>query len=239
LRPQKVAAGGSSTITVTINGTDGSSASKTFTAKLGTAPLPGLNKFTPEQDITHQEGVHTNRTYSVLMTGISDGDPNLDNPITVTASSSDITMLDNPTVNYASPSSSGTLSLTIEEDGRADATVTVNVKAGDTSLNLSFKVHRYRFRSSLHLRVLSDHEDAGTQSFTVSGIQAMNCGTRRWGTAATDSSRSASKRITGGKTHVLLRPQRQRDAIRYVAAQPGTYPVHFPGAHQGKPSNSR
>ncbi|MBI2947476.1 MAG: immunoglobulin domain-containing protein, partial [Verrucomicrobia bacterium] len=182
LIPQDKAEGGSATISVSISATDGAQDSKSFTATLKPAPKPSLNNLT---DVIHQEGVRTNRTYTVDITGLSDGDERRERSLTITASSSNPNFVANPTVNYASPADRGSLSVTVAPgpyplgrtqptaSGTETATITVFVKIGDLpSISKTFRVTGYNAPVPT-LDAIGDQriaEDAQGQVITLTGI---------------------------------------------------------------------
>src|SRR5262249_56419093 len=90
---------------------------------------PTLTPF-PHVAITNNAGLQT-----VNLSGITSGATNENQTLTVTASSSNTGLIPNPTVNYTSPNTNGTLTFTPAVNRNGIATVTVTVNDGGTSNN--------------------------------------------------------------------------------------------------------
>src|SRR5439155_241714 len=73
---------------------------------------------------------------TVSITGISSGAPTENQALTVAASSSNPGLVPNPTVSYASPSATGTLTFTPTANSNGVVTITVMVNDGGTSNNI-------------------------------------------------------------------------------------------------------
>ena len=113
---------GSATITVTVAGTNGRSMSDTFV--LTVVPVnqaPTLNSL---GDLVINEDAGTQ---TVNLGGISAGAGETQ-ALTVTASSSDTTLIPNPTVTYSSPAATGSVSFASVANRSGSATITVTVK---------------------------------------------------------------------------------------------------------------
>ncbi len=122
---------GSATITVTVN--DGSAnnntATSTFTVTVNTVnDAPTLNTLA---NITVNEG----SSQSVNLAGISTGATNESQTLTITASSSNPSLIPNPTVAYTSPSATGSLTLIPTTGTSGSATITVTVNDGGAANN--------------------------------------------------------------------------------------------------------
>jgi len=121
---------GSATITVTVN--DGQAANNTFSrtfvvtvnAVNDTPTLNALGNLTINEDATVQ---------TVNLTGISSGAANEAQALVVTASSSDPSLIPNPTVNYTSANTAGSLSFAPVANASGSATITVTVNDGQAA----------------------------------------------------------------------------------------------------------
>lgn len=93
---------------------------------------------------------------SVSLTGITDGD-NASQPIRITGTSSDLTVVPHPAVSYDSPGSSGTLFFAPAPGASGSVSVTVNVEDGGQDNNLQTPAdNEYTtrvFRINVHARV--------------------------------------------------------------------------------------
>ncbi len=124
---------GTATITVTVN--DGG-ASNNIVARSFTVTVNPVNQpptLDPLADITINEN---SEPKTVTLTGISTGASNEVQALTVTASSSNPTLIASPTVTYSSPATTGSLSLTPSPDQHGVATITVTVNDGGSSNNI-------------------------------------------------------------------------------------------------------
>jgi hypothetical protein len=81
---------------------------------------------------------------TVSLSGITSGATNENQTLTVTAASSNTGLIPNPTVNYTSANTTGTLTFTPVANGYGTATITVTVNDGGTSNNIVTKPSRSR-----------------------------------------------------------------------------------------------
>lgn len=124
-------AAGSATITVTVN--DGSAsnntATSTFTVTVNTVnDAPTLNALA---NITVNEG----SSQSVNLAGITTGATNESQTLTITATSSNPSLIPNPTVSYTSPGATGSLNVSALSGVSGSATITVTVNDGGAANN--------------------------------------------------------------------------------------------------------
>ncbi len=125
-------ANGSATITVTVN--DGQAANntaeQTFTVTVNpvndTPTLNNLNPLTVAENAAQQ---------TVNLSGIGAGAANETQTLTVSAVSSDTSVIPAPTVNYASPNATGSLRFTPVANANGSATITVTVDDGQSANN--------------------------------------------------------------------------------------------------------
>ncbi|MEK7780876.1 MAG: Ig-like domain-containing protein, partial [Verrucomicrobiota bacterium] len=113
---------------------------------------------------------------SVTLAGISDGETNQTQTLTVTATSSNPSLIPNPTVNYTSPNTSGSLSFTPVANANGSATITVIVNDGQSANNTitrTFTVTVSAVNDAPTLNAITGvtfNEDAGAQTVSLSGI---------------------------------------------------------------------
>jgi len=166
-------ANGSATITVTVN--DGQSANnlttRTFVVSVSSVNNPptlnNISNLTIDEDASAQ---------TVALTGIGTGAANETQTLTVTASSSNPSLIPNPTVNYSSPNTSGSLSLTPVANGSGSAVITVTVNDGQAISNTiarTFTVTVSAVNDAPTLGAIANvtiAENATTQTVGLTGI---------------------------------------------------------------------
>jgi len=119
------------TVTVTDGGTSNSIVTRTFTVTVNAVnQKPTLNAIS-NLTINKNAGLQT-----VNLSGITSGAANENQVLTVTAVSSNTGLIPNPTVNYISANSTGSLTFTPVVNKTGTATITVTVKDGGTSNNI-------------------------------------------------------------------------------------------------------
>ncbi len=166
-------ASGSATITVTVN--DGQAANntvvRTFTVTVNAVnDAPTLNALS-NLALIEDAGLQT-----VNLAGISSGAANESQTLTVTATSSNPTLIPNPTVSYTSPNATGSLSFTPAPGGSGTATITVTVNDGQAANNTvvrTFTVTVSPVNKPPTLNTIADvtlNEDAGAQTVSLAGI---------------------------------------------------------------------
>jgi hypothetical protein len=113
---------------------------------------------------------------TINLSGISTGSTNQTGPLTVTAFSSDPTIVSNPTVNYTSPNSTGSLTFAPLTNAFGQVTMTVMVDNGNTVSNTiirSFTVTVNPINNPPTLNPVANmvlNENAGLQTVTLNGI---------------------------------------------------------------------
>ena len=150
------ATGASGTATITVTLTNGgstanggsNSAIQTFTVTVTHVnqpptlnPISNPNNSSNPNNFTILENSTTPQTAS--LTGIADGASDVGQSLTVTASSSNTSLIPTPTVNYTSPNQFGSVSFTPANDAVGTATITVTVSDGgvnNNSVSQSFQV---------------------------------------------------------------------------------------------------
>lgn len=124
-------ANGNATVTVTVN--DGQATNNTFARTFNVTvnavnDAPTLNAL---NSLTISEGA----SQSVNLSGISSGAANESQTLTVTASSSNPSLIPNPSVSYVSPNATGSLTFTSVPGAGGSATITVTINDGQTTSN--------------------------------------------------------------------------------------------------------
>lgn len=115
---------------------------------------------------------------TVNLTGISSGSASEAQTLAISAASSNPGLIPNPTVNYTSPNTTGTLVFTPQPKGYGSATITVLVDDGGTVSNTlirSFTATVNPVNDAPTLDALSDltlNENAGLQTVPLSGISS-------------------------------------------------------------------
>jgi hypothetical protein len=117
-------------------------------------------------------------TQSLTLTGITSGASNEVQTLTVTATSSDPTIIPNPVIAYTSQNSTGTLTFAPLSNANGTLTVTVTVDDGQTTNNLfsrNFVVTVYPVNDAPTLNPIPDLtilNNAGPQTVQLSGISS-------------------------------------------------------------------
>lgn len=117
------------------------------------------------------------------LTGISSGASNESQTLSVTATSSDPSIVPHPTVNYVSANATGTLTISPVQNAFGTVTITVRIQdnggtanGGDDTTELSFTLTVNSVNDAPTLNAISDPaailEDAAEQSVSISGISA-------------------------------------------------------------------
>jgi hypothetical protein len=113
---------------------------------------------------------------TVSLSGITSGATNENQTLTVIAVSSNTGLIPNPTVNYTSANSTGSLTFTPVANGNGAATITVTINDGGASNNIvnrTFTVTVNAVNQTPTLNAISNltiNENAGLQTVSLSGI---------------------------------------------------------------------
>ncbi|MCO5050774.1 MAG: Ig-like domain-containing protein [Verrucomicrobiae bacterium] len=166
---------GTATITVRVNdgGASNNIVTRTFTVTVNPVNQPPTLDAIANVTINEGAGQQT-----VNLSGISSGAANETQTLTVTASSSNPTLIPSPTVNYTSPNATGTLRFTPVAFASGTATITVRVNDGGASNNIvtrTFTVTVNPVNQPPTLDALADlelNEGAGQQTINLSGISS-------------------------------------------------------------------
>jgi hypothetical protein len=168
-------ASGTATITVTVNDGQAQSntQSRTFAVTVNAVNDPPTLNPIGNLSLNENAGLQT-----VALAGIGTGAGNESQTLSISATSSNPGLIPNPTVNYTSPNSTGTLTFTPAANSVGTATVTVIVNDGQTQNNASsrtFTISVNDINDPPTLNALSNlalNEDAGLQTVSLSGISS-------------------------------------------------------------------
>ena len=159
------------TVTVSDGGTSNNIVTRTFTVTVNAVnQTPTLNAIT-NLTINENAGLQT-----VNLSGITSGATNENQTLTVTAVSSNTGLIPNPTVNYTTANSTGSLTFTPVANGNGTANITVTVSDGGTSNNIvtrTFTVTVNAVNQPPTLNAITNltiNENAGLQTVNLSGI---------------------------------------------------------------------
>lgn len=122
---------GTTTITILANDNQGDIATNTFLLTVVPNQPPTINPINP-MVLPENAGPQT-----VTLTGLGPGSPTEVQPLTITATSSNPSLIPTPVINYTDPSSTATLSFTPVTGATGSATVTVNVDDGQTQNHIT------------------------------------------------------------------------------------------------------
>ena len=166
-------ASGSTLITVTVNngGASNNIISRTFTVTV--SPVNQPPTLNPINNVTVNEnaGLQTVNLY-----GITSGAANENQKLTVTASSSNTNLIPNPTVNYTSPNTNGSLTFMPVTNASGSTLITVTVNDGGASNNIvtqAFTVTVSPVNQPPTLNPINNltiNENAGLQTVNLYGI---------------------------------------------------------------------
>ena len=231
-------ASGTATISVTVN--DGGAANnlvtQTFTITVnGADQLTALNQ-PPTLDapanltINRDSGLQT-----VNLSGISSGAASENQTLTLTAVSSNPSLIPNPTINYTSPSAIGTLTFAPASGATGTAIISVNVNDGSESNNIvtrTFAVTVNAVSQPPTLNPISDlylTKNATVQTVNLTGISP--------GTAGVSSS-TTSTTSTTSRTRTLSTSTTQQLVVKITAVSSNTKLLPNPTVHYSSGSST-
>lgn len=126
---------GSSTITVTVNDGQSLNQNTTATFEITVNPINDPPTLNPLSDLTLD---YDPGPQSVTLTGITAGDPNEGQTVTIQPSSSNPALVSNLVVTYTYPDTIGTLTLTPNPGAAGTATITLAVSDGQNTVTQNF-----------------------------------------------------------------------------------------------------
>ena len=170
---------GSATITVTVNngGASNHIVTQSFTVTVSAVNQPPTLGAMANLSINENAGGQ-----NLALTGIASGNAGQNQVLTVTAVSSNPALIPTPTVAYASPNATGTLTFAPVPNAFGSATITVTVNNGGASNHIvtqSFTVTVSAVNQPPTLGAmanLSIKENAGKQTVDLTGIASGNAG---------------------------------------------------------------
>ncbi len=229
---------GSATITVTVN--DGqptnNTVTRTFTVTVNAVNDPPTLDAISDLAVTEDSGPRT-----VSLTGITSGAPNEPDNLTVTATSSNPSLIPTPAVAYTSPSGIGSLQFTPVTNAFGTAVITVKVNDNQLSNNIvrqSFTVTVAPVNDPPTINGIANisiTQDAGMQTVNLSGI----------GTGATNELDALAVTATSSNPGLIPDP-----SVNYTSPNPAgsltftPVPAQFGNAiitltvNDGQPSNN-
>jgi hypothetical protein len=168
-------ASGQATISVSVNDGAASNNIVTQTIIVTVNPVNQVPTLNPLNNLTINENAGAR---SVSLSGIADGPGDQNQTLTVTAISSNPSLIPNPSVAYISPNASGSIAFTSAANASGQATISVFVNDGATSNNIATQtfivtVNPVNQAPTLNpLNNLPINENTGAQSVSLSGISA-------------------------------------------------------------------
>ncbi len=207
-------ASGTVTVTVTVNdnGTSNNVVTQTFTVTVN--PVNQTQSSNPINNPTNQPPTLDSLNNLILavssskqtinLTGISSGLTNMTQPLTVTATSSFPSLIPTPTINYTSPNSNGTLTLSPIAGVVGNAVISVTVNNGASTNNTI------------------------TRQFTISVLTAYTAGKVASSLAAAPPPSHGQFAFTvGGVTGYNYIVQVSTNLVNWVSATTNTAPFTF------------
>ena len=155
---------GSSTITLTVSDADGGSVSASFLLVVNPVNDPPTLDPIANLVIDEDSGART-----INLSGITSGAPNESQVLTVTAVSSDPSIIPNPSVSYFSAETTGTLTLNPATNANGVVTITVTVNDGGASNNVVSRTFQVTVNPVNDPPTLSSIADQGMDEDTVLG----------------------------------------------------------------------
>jgi hypothetical protein len=164
---------GSATITVTVN--DGQATNNTVTQTF-TITVNPVNDAPTLAAISNRTIAENAGLQTVSLAGISTGATNETQTLSVTASSSDTSLIPNPTVNYTSPNATGSLSFAPVANANGSATITVTVNDNQSVNNTTVRTFAVTVTSVNSAPTITAIPDISIVSDTNSGPIAFTIG---------------------------------------------------------------
>src|SRR5208282_500930 len=199
-------ANGSALITVTVNngGASNNIVTRTFTVTVNPVNQPPTLNPINNLTINENAGLQT-----VNLSGITSGAANQNQVLTVTATSGNTNLVPNPTVNYTSANTNGSLAFAPLTNANGSALITVTVNNGGASNNIvtqtfTVTVNPVNQPSTLNpINNLTINENAGLQTVNLSGITS----------GAANQNQVLTVTATSGNTNLVPNP-----TVNYTSA---------------------
>ena len=172
------ASGGPTTITVTVTDNLGAITQQNFTVNI----LP-VNQSPTLSPINNTTIIENSGSQTISLSGITSGNPSSGQSLTVSAASSNPTLIPNPAITYTSPNTTGTLTYTSAPNATGTAVITVTVSnnggtanGGNNSFSQSFTITVTPVNQPPTLNVIPNPaailENSPTQNILLGGITA-------------------------------------------------------------------
>ena len=197
---------GSASVTVTVNdgGASNNIVTRTFTVTVNPVNQPPTLNPINNLTINENAGLQTVNLY-----GITSGAANENQTLTVTAVSGNTNLVPNPTVNYTSANTNGSLTFKPITNATGSAIITVTVNDGGTSNNIitrtfTVTVNPVNQPPTLNpINNLTINENAGPQTVNLSGITS----------GAANESQTLTVTAASGNTYLVPNP-----TVNYTSA---------------------
>ncbi len=191
---------GSATITVTVN--DGGSVSNTISRSFTVTVIPA-NQPPTLNPLTNMVVVRNSGVQTIPLSGITSGSPSEKQTLTVTAVSSDTSIISNPKVQYSSPSTTGKLTFAPVFLATGTATITVTVNDGGASNNIisrafTVTVNAAPTISTIPGQTISVNTNTGPLPFTVSDVETPAASLSVWAGTSTPALIPTNNIVLGG-----------------------------------------
>jgi len=168
-------ASGTATITVTVYDSQdvNNSITRTFVV---TVVSP--NRAPTLDQIANATVPENSKDYPVQLTGITPGSAQESQQVTLTATSSNPSLVPNPTITYTPPSTTGTLFITPTEYASGSAIITVTANDGQATNNICTRIFIVRVEAVNQAPTLNEiadlalPENASMQTVPLSGISS-------------------------------------------------------------------
>jgi hypothetical protein len=170
-------ASGSAVITVTVS--DGGAQNNT-TSRSFAVTIKNINAPPTLDPIANVILAEDASTQIVSLTGIGPGGGDASQPLTITASSSNPSLIPNPTVAYVSPNTTGSLTFTPVQNVTGSATITLTVNDGQSANNIFTRTFTVTVTglndppaiSNIPDRTISQNASSGPIGFTVTDVES-------------------------------------------------------------------
>ena len=197
---------GSTTVSVTVNdgGASNNIVTRTFTVTVNPVNQPPTLNPISNLTLNENAGLQT-----VNLSGITSGAANENQTLTVIASSGNTNLIPNPTVNYLSSNTNGSLSFTPVANASGSTTISVRVNDGGASSNTitrTFTVTVNPVNQPPALDPVSNltiNENAGLQTVNLSGITS----------GAANENQTLTVTAASGNTNLIPKP-----TVHYTSA---------------------
>jgi hypothetical protein len=195
---------GTNQITITVN--DGQSVNNTATRSFFVVVNP-VNDPPTLNSVADINIAQNSTAQTVALTGVGSGAPNESQTLAITATSSNPTLIPNPTVTYTSPNTSGSLQFTPAANQSGNASITVTLADGGASNNIATRIFKVTIATPPTITGLTETaSDARSLTFKWTTDQSATCMLEYGTTAALGFSASSTYGTTHSTTLSNLQP---------------------------------